>query len=561
MYAALMSGMLASCSNDDLNGPDGSKGEPVTSYLSVSIVAPTGTKAGETTDYEDGLDVENKVSSIRFYFFDNAGNPVNVKAGNGTRSNYYEPTTFTDGVNKDTPNVSNIVDAQVVINSESGDLKPDQMIAVVNPPASLKNEDGSSWYTVEQLKTKVMDFTDYTADNKFPMINSVYSSASGVEFANKVSDYIKDSQAAALATPVEVYVERCVAKVSVSLDFTALGADKQGADGSILVVPADGGYGQKIYFKPTGWNVACEAGTTTLGKDIADFVDGDFDFVWNYAPFHRSFWAKNATGMTLEWNNGYDKLNKDFTNDFVYVNENTPSPASATCKGNDDSTILTKVVVGGTICDESGNAIPLVRFNGSTWTKDQLTTAVLQYMQNSADFSDIYVKETNEGSTTYRSLTAADIAFTTATVAENIEGTEMRDGKRYFVYPSLKAGQNYTSSDAENSPVMSDVEVKAINTKLKTYGKASIYENGMSYYYLVIRHLAPVESTKAGVYGVVRNHVYKCTINSIEGIGTPVYDPTEVIYPEKPKDSNYYMGAKINVLSWRIVNNNYNIKF
>ena len=56
-----------------------------------------------------------------------------------------------------------------------------------------------------------------------------------------------------------------------------------------------------------------------------------------------------------------------------------------------------------------------------------------------------------------------------------------------------------------------------------------------------------------GYYGVVRNHSYRITINTMSGFGTPVYNPDEVIDPVIPKDTETYLAARINVLSWRVV--------
>ena len=43
----------------------------------------------------------------------------------------------------------------------------------------------------------------------------------------------------------------------------------------------------------------------------------------------------------------------------------------------------------------------------------------------------------------------------------------------------------------------------------------------------------------------------------VEGLGTPVYDPDEVIEIfEKPTDEEYYIAAKIQILKWNIVSQN-----
>ena len=79
-----------------------------------------------------------------------------------------------------------------------------------------------------------------------------------------------------------------------------------------------------------------------------------------------------------------------------------------------------------------------------------------------------------------------------------------------------------------------------------------VRKDGMTYYFTPIRHLAK-NKTEMGYYGVVRNHSYRITINTISGFGTPVYNPDEVIDPVIPKDTETYLAARINVLSWRVV--------
>ena len=60
---------------------------------------------------------------------------------------------------------------------------------------------------------------------------------------------------------------------------------------------------------------------------------------------------------------------------------------------------------------------------------------------------------------------------------------------------------------------------------------------------------------KTAEYGVVRNHVYQIDINSISGYGSPVYNGLSHIltpgYPELEQES--YVAARINVLSWKVV--------
>ena len=82
-----------------------------------------------------------------------------------------------------------------------------------------------------------------------------------------------------------------------------------------------------------------------------------------------------------------------------------------------------------------------------------------------------------------------------------------------------------------------------------------MWTNGFTYYYFDIKHLG----TSVGEYGVVRNHVYKSVVDGLTGLGTPVYNPDEVIYPEKPGDEDTFLAAQIKILSWRIVNGQYKL--
>jgi hypothetical protein len=103
------------------------------------------------------------------------------------------------------------------------------------------------------------------------------------------------------------------------------------------------------------------------------------------------------------------------------------------------------------------------------------------------------------------------------------------------------------------------IELDVINKELADVQPALVYKKGMTYYWLDIKHLGA--AGKTAEYGVVRNHVYKVNIADIDGYGTPVYDGvTDFITPEQPKDIKSYVAAQINILSWRVVEGNYNVK-
>ena len=98
---------------------------------------------------------------------------------------------------------------------------------------------------------------------------------------------------------------------------------------------------------------------------------------------------------------------------------------------------------------------------------------------------------------------------------------------------------------------------KVINGKLadkNIVDRALVWNSGMTYYYQEIKHLN-------GFTGVVRNHIYGVNVQKIAGLGTPVYKPDEIIYPEHPEENDHYIAAQINILSWRVVNENYDLEW
>ena len=104
-----------------------------------------------------------------------------------------------------------------------------------------------------------------------------------------------------------------------------------------------------------------------------------------------------------------------------------------------------------------------------------------------------------------------------------------------------KSGANYTEVN--------------IADELAKIAPAQVYNDGMTYYTVDVRHLATKDSGKAGEFGVVRNHSYQINITGIEGFGTPIYNmEQEIVNPEDPADHESYIASEVKILAWRLVN-------
>lgn len=93
------------------------------------------------------------------------------------------------------------------------------------------------------------------------------------------------------------------------------------------------------------------------------------------------------------------------------------------------------------------------------------------------------------------------------------------------------------------------------------FGVLERFESGKAYFNVPLKHIwAPAGSSnefkadevKLGYYGVVRNHIYHLTINSINGLGTGIGDIEQPIVPPTETDQ-YYISTRLNILKWRVV--------
>ena len=548
--SVLAASTLVGCSSDEPAVNGGDNGPVEANYLSVKLVtsAPGSRAAGDDANYEDGTGNENTVNSVRFYFFDSEGKAATVKGGSNV--NYMDWTEdITEGPGE-RPNVEKVLQATLIIESPKGDELPASVIAIVNP-VGLGNESMSlSDLTGEVANYNVNSTNDYSHTDSFVMSNSVYADGTNKMVAVSVEGHIFPTGDAALANPVTIYVERVVAKVTLGLG-SALTSGAIDVNGEKLFPSKnkDGVQntfgGKNLYVKFLGWNVTYNTKKSRLIKEINPawpanlFGTGVSAEEWNYAIFHRSFWAVNPT-LAAEDYAKYDFENDgsaadmvtDFTNGHVYIQEN----ASDSYTNGTNPTKPTKVIIAAQICDENGNDVEFAEWGFQKYAIDG-DNGLKAIMANSAE-----VYKSNAEGTGRVKIEPGDITFKTATAVGQTQNGN------YWVYAQVDDNKNLEFFTKDGTSM-----TKAqVNERLRNLGHAKVWTAGKTYYFFDIAHLGEENGSK----GVVRNHVYKATINSLTGLGTPVYDPDEVIDPEKPDDDDTFIAAEIRILSWRIVNNN-----
>ena len=551
--------MMSACSSDDPNN-GGSTGVNEPQYLSVNIVNVGATPTGRGTDpdYEGGTTEENKISKVRFYFFNGDGTPYLIKApgadgvtGSGT-VNWLEATPGYDDTTSDTPShVEKITNTVLVINGVQS-AAPSAIVAVINPetvdPAALGNN-GSM--RLSQLRENAVGSTFYKTDagkvTDFVMSNSVFVNAGSDVCASLVAGHVATSADKAKANPVDLYVERVAAKVTADVDPNAFekgDGSKWDATqyGTKTAVGKIGAY--DVYAVIDGWGLADENGKAKVEKSVnTAWTDAILGITpWTTYDYRRSFWE-----TSVEFNAGTNQPVNHKFNDFkanmkaeLYTLPNTPDAKITNVYDNN----VTKFLVAATLKykDEHDNwhLAEICRYNGvMILGVDNLKTQV------ALTFSKYY---TSTDGSTYTQLTKDDITFAEPT-------TSM---KNYQVTPTLAADPTGTKlyyikeSDGSFTQVSKDVVNTAIGAD-----KAEIRTEGKAYYYVPIKHLGTTGNL--GEYGVVRNHFYKINLTGLTGFGTPVYNPNTVIDPTVPSYDNTYLAARIKVLQWRIVKQDVNL--
>ena len=568
--------VVASCSSSDDTGGDAQTGNGTTSYLAVNLNtvgnAPTG-NARQTryTDsqngtYEDGVGVENKIKSVRFYFFNADGTPYILNNVNG-KGNYIDREVNVNPGDQ-SQLVEGITETILVLNGENH-VAPASMLTVINPdinPELLQNGAALRW----SVMRKELKGTKFYDNDHFMMSNSTYEEAGNDLCTTQLTGKTYASSDDAQSHPVNVYVERVNAKVNANVVGTNF--EKETADvifdgvsmkdnqktkvGELTLAKEDGTSDKKeIFAYIVGWGLASENGKAELFKqiDTQKFTDEILGISpWSSADYHRSFWSLSVPfgGTGADKNEPVNYKFSEYTHklgDAVYTLPNTPTEVI------DDAHVynntLTKFVVAARLAykDADGSLQPaeICEYKGQEFLGiDNLKKTFVKEISRYYKKVPVAAGEPDK----YVNLDASDITFTTTAPS----GTQAKD---YEVFATL-AKPDITLYEQKGG-VWNEVTDKSVVYNMLQGTPAEVRKGGMAYYYTTIKHLG--EKGKLGEYGIVRNHSYQISLNSIKGFGTPVYDPNKIIVPTVPSDDKTYLAAKINVLSWRVVSSTVNL--
>ena len=534
---------FAACSNPDMNGNDAPvhSGEIETSYIAINLSASDITRAQE--GYDDGTPAERAVHHADFFFFDGEGNAFNVtgnpatKPGGGVNHLHVADITF-NADSKEDDDISDSSKPVLLLETYKGEY-PSQIVAVLN-----WSPEPETAYSLQDLKDAIVGlYGSADAEGYFIMSNAVYAQGTTEVYATPLTiDNIQSDEEKAADHPVTIYVERVAAKVTVNanaqydlnkeVNYTPL-------SGSTTV---PGG----AYAKILDWDLYRDNTQSKLLKNIdADWTTDEIGFSWNEAPWYRSFWAASLDAPT---------------NDAVYGT--SPFAVNATTYiGENTTTDNTKVVIRAQLVNGAGNPLEIAVWNNVEYIDEvnneserakSVRIAVANTLKNT-----YYAKSGND----YASIAPEDLQCVAGGTPE--APADVKANEVYFQLSNVgKAKEWHKLVNGEFVPVANNTNddpnsTNAMNNALKSVPSAVLYTNGETFYYVDIKHLGA--AGKLAEFGIVRNHAYNITINSIKGYGSPVYIGNAFLeYPETP-EQNTYVSAKINILSWRLVNQEVNI--
>ncbi len=538
--------MLASCSNESepvVNGGNEASGEA--QYLTVNICTPN--NATRATDFEAGTDGENYAENALFLVVDGDGTIQQHSSEN------LEPWS---DLAEDDNNVARISSATLVINKAEDKPTATHILAILNCPKSVSDAINDNSTKVADVMKMTADYvTEYQSDGNFIMTNSSYLDANTdatavLNLAVIDEKNICKTAEAAKNSPVQIYVERLAAKVKTSAD------SKFNESNTEVLTYADGTEAMTVYRQIKGVEIANVAKKSYLVKQLENegsllsnpLTIGEGTWNWNDVKNFRSYWAVSPELKAKDdyYNKSWTNIGTNDLNNAFYIQENAENQGAQTA-----------VLVTAQFTEDEAGETPVTFFRiaSQMYTEAGAKKQLAGMFIESSDFR--YAWEDAAGNKHYATLPVEAFNWKDlTTIGDNKYADERLNGvdegwEVRLTFGSAK-GDNipgeatlvkWNRTTREYDPATSDDVEKALCSKEYRAWK---WTNGCAYYYVNINN--------EHLDGVVRNHVYDLTLNSITGFGVPVANPDETIIPNQPKeDQLFYLAAKINILEWKIV--------
>lgn len=607
--------LLASCSNDNLGDPNPGQSNDQNkvlgdgAYLNINLAIPSTGTRGSADVYVDGDPQEYKVKNAHLYLFKNVESPDGNYPGaciadipidayfGGQTDTSSEITIAKDIEGIDLSNYS-------LEKDDNGDFKDIWALVILNQGGSndglkgvIPSQNGTyntySLWANEAINyvvgdTPMMDGDCFTMTNAlgWEKPTEVGATISGLPqicaLVKNENIYYENSAASVDPNPVNIYVQRGLAKVSLTSDSPIyIGKWSEAISHSADENLSDEEKALKDYILLTGWSLdvtnQCSypvqnlSGATNItwysnaGRNIelnwgsllaaGDFPEKRFAQLGATNPtyYYRLFWGvdpnytQQATGGTNYTFNQItdDEENTDYSNDHLkpqYCLENTMAVDAM----YQDKT--TRVVFKGYY---------MPRVNAAPATTEKKGKDFISYNGKAV-------------------VPAAELGLKTSVfTADNNYSAKFNtiftpytfDSSKYDGYADKSETEKKQIQDADKKAYDDalDAVLRALNLSQASEAMISYHKDGIVYYSVLIRHFDdnelgllnasnqpvsaaqtavapstvsasgfqmvgttyPTEADKylVGRYGVVRNNWYELRLNSVKAVGTPYFPP------------------------------------
>lgn len=528
--ALLGLGMMASCSNDELEGVDNGQNPDGKAYAQIAInVASSATTRAlddkNTGDQADGTPAENAVSKVTVVLADPASDIAQYVYNFSTTDENYKlliGSETSDFATKPFEVPAGTYHVYVLANFGDNGLS----ISSINPGFDMKQEIGIT--AASKLST----------DNSFLMTNGgvlgkvseggdgygeVFDCTETGTTSKEVDGDLADKDGGAILYKVAVNIERVVSKVTFNQTTTSF--DVKDNNGTKLATATVDGVdlinlNKKMY-------LIREAKKAT------------------YKPSGVSTWYYPVDP-------NYNKLTStELTSNFS-DNEASPftAPVSATF-----------------YCPENTMTADAQRNGQTTGVVYQITWAL-----NTDAGNNPYTELSKDGTDTYSQIFAAILSLSSGKdndITEDIFKADLAQSTTagtFYAYNDLifknkNAAILYyciaNATGADNSAKASDANTDFGTNKSETdLSKLNIkeYKGGVNYYPVWIKHNPDGSNMQQDKFGVVRNHWYELTVTGISNLGN---DKPKFENPDDPDDpavANIQVAAKIK--KWTVVKQN-----
>lgn len=529
MGCMLVTALAAGCAQEDIgNAPSEGGGMSATSYVSLSFASPQGapTRAnptgGETGDgLEKGQANENAITSAVAFFYQG----TDQKGVNSTGNTPIKAVVSFNNIGNGTDENSTGVDCTYTTLPQQVDLENGtyNVIVVANP--------GADWWTGQSL----------TLDDVRNHIQTTAWTASGSDY----SDFVMTSAADATLT-LNSNPESDPAKATVNVERMAARLDYKAEASYTCTDPAYTGATVEITGAALVNNLT--AGSYLL-KRVADDVNGtNLSYLGNETVDENGVatnyvldpWTASKNGNLYgtwfmngfsdpNWWAGYVQLGTEVivgTETWQRIGYTLENTTAADAAGSDYST--------GVVFKATFHPQGVANYQGGA-TFFALGTHLFASMEDmmtyvyGADFSQFDDKidacdNWASVKTFAASLLDNDPSGYKAFLLGQDEAQDLaqvKESLKWSAYMLSKCG--YSASLNETYKVELDQNGIVTRNALQSYGVRT-YEDATCYYTWWVRHSNDNNDETKGImeYAIVRNNIYKLTVNSIYSLGGPV---------------------------------------